>query len=173
MKIFFAFFLLFAPIVLNAQVNKSGYGQFKWGQLHAKTTMLTNCNSKLSGIDFMNCDFVNTDSLFLKKYKYIFCNIRFYKNKLAEIQFDINHNDLASVISALTKEHGLPIVKEKKHEALDKENQSTGYLWMIGDTQVFIINDGNKVPAICILSSISINKTYPENTLSLEKLIFE
>ncbi len=173
MKIIFAFFLLFTPIALTAQVNKSGYGQFKWGQLHAKTTMLTSCNSKLSGLDFMNCDFVNKDSLFLKKYKYIFCNVRFYKEKLAEIQFDIKHNDLASVISELTNEHGLPIVKEKKHEALDKENQSTGYLWVIGDTQVFIINDGNKVPAICILSSLSIRKNYPENTLSLEKLIFE
>jgi hypothetical protein len=173
MKIFFALFLLFSPIALNAQVNKSGYGQFKWGQLHTKTTMLTNCNSKLSGIDFMNCDFVNRDSLFLKKYKYLFCNVRFYKNKLAEIQFDINHNDLASVISALTKEHGLPIVKEKIHKSLDKENQSTGYLWIIGDTQVFVINDGNKVPAICILSSVTIKKTYPANTLSLEKLIFE
>ncbi len=173
MKIIFAFFLLFAPLLLTAQVSKSGYGQFKWGQLHAKTTMVANCNSKLSGKDFMNCDLVNTDSLFLKKYKYIFCNVRFYKEKLAEIQFDINHQDLAAVISAITNEHGSPIVKEKKHEALDKENQSTGYLWIIGDTQVFIINDGNRVPAICILSSISLRKTYPENTLSLEKLIFE
>jgi hypothetical protein len=67
----------------------------------------------------------------------------------------------------------LPIVKEKIHKSLDKENQSTGYLWIIGDTQVFVINDGNKVPAICILSSVTIKKNYPANTLSLEKLIFE
>jgi hypothetical protein len=109
----------------------------------------------------------------LNKYKYIFANARFYNGKLTEIQFDLKHKDLAALISNLTELLGRPTIKEKRHEALDKENQSTGYLWVIGDTHVFIINDGNKVPAICIISSVSMRSKYPENTLSLEKLIFE
>lgn len=161
------------PFVGLAQITKSGYGQYKWGQLHAKTSGLINCNSKLSGSDFENCEIDAKDSLFLNKYKYIFCNTRFYKGKLAEIQFDIAHKDLADVISAITQEFGKPVVLEKNHQALDKENQSTGYQWNIGDTRLFIINDGNKVPAICILYSNSMRASYPPNTLSLEKLIFE
>jgi hypothetical protein len=171
-KALFLFLILF-PLMLTAQITRTGYQQYKWGSQHSKLKTLLNCNSKLSGDNFLNCELGTKDSLLLNKFKYQFANARFYKDRLAEIQFDIRHKDLAALISYLTEEHGSPIIKEKRHEALDKENQSTGYLWTIGDTQVFIINDGYKVPAICILSSISVRATYPPNTLSLEKLIFE
>lgn len=163
----------FLPILLTAQITKQGYNQFKWGQLKQTTKGLGNCSNKLSGSNFENCEVQTKDSLLLNQFKFIFCNLRFYKNQLSEIQFDINHKDLGSLISYLTKNYGNPVIKEKAHKALDIENHSTGYSWIIGDTNVFIINDGIKAPSICILSSISIRKNYPENTLSLEKLIFE
>lgn len=173
MKHYFVFLLLVLPLFSMAQIHKYGYQEFQWGQSSAKTKNIKNCNAKFTGNNFANCDIVSKDSLFLNKYKFLFCNVRFYNDKLAEIQVDISHKDLAALISQITKEFGSPIIKEKKHQALDKENQSTGYTWTVGDTQIFIINDGVRVPAICVLSSISIRKTYPENTLTLDKLIFE
>ncbi len=173
MKHLFVFFLFISPILGNAQIHKHGYQEYQWGQSSAKTKNTKNCNAKFSGNDFANCEIITKDSLFLNKYKFLFCNVRFYNDKLAELQVDISHADLAALISQITKEFGSPIIKEKKHQALDKENQSTGYTWTVGDTQIFIINDGVRVPAICVLSSISISKTYPENTLTLDKLIFE
>ncbi len=169
----FVFLLFLLPMFSVAQIHKHGYQEFQWGQTSAKTKNIKNCNAKFSGNNFANCDIISKDSLFLNKYKFLFCNVRFYNDKLAEIQVDISHKDLAALISQITKEFGSPIIKEKKHQALDKENQSTGYTWTVGDTQIFIINDGVRVPAICVLSSISIRKTYPENTLTLDKLIFE
>lgn len=167
------FLTLIAFASSYSQINKHGYNQFKWGQSYVNTKDFQNCNTKLSGQEFINCDVYSLDSLFLKKYKFQFCNFRFYKNELSEIQFDLKHADIASVISNLTKAFGSPQIKEKKHQSLDKENHSTGYKWIIGDTQVLIINDGENVPAICVLSSISIQSKYPANTLNLEKLIFE
>lgn len=173
MKHYLIFLLLVLPLFGVSQIHKQGYQEFQWGQSSAKTKNIKNCNAKFSGNNFANCDILSKDSLFLNKYKFLFCNVRFYNDKLAEIQVDISHRDLAALISQITKEFGSPIVKEKKHQALDKENQSTGYTWTVGDTQIFIINDGVRVPAICVLSSISIRKTYPPNTLTLDKLIFE
>lgn len=173
MKHCIVLFLLLSPLLSISQISKSGYQQYSWGQSQVKTKNIANCNTKFSGTDFSNCDYLTSDSLFLNKYKFIFCNFRFYQNKLSEIQFDIKHKDLANVIADLTTSFGSPVVKEKKHQALDKENQSTGYIWNVGDTQIFVINDGNKVPAICILSSINIRNNYPANTLTLDKLIFE
>ena len=173
MKSYLIFLLMVLPLFSFSQIHKRGYGEFQWIQSSTKTKNIKNCNAKFSGNDFANCDIVTNDSLFLNKYKFLFCNVRFYKDQLAEIQVDINHADLAALLSQLTKEFGTPIVKEKKHQALDKENQSTGYAWTVGDTQIFVINDGIRVPAICVLSSISMRKLYPENTLTLDKLIFE
>lgn len=161
------------PFYSFSQISKSGYSSFKWGQSKESISQLKNCNNVLSGSDFSNCDVISKDSLFDGKYKYQFANLRFYKSQLCEIQFDLKHADIGNIIADLTKEFGNPKIKEKKYKALDEENQSTGYVWIIGDTEVFIINDGTRMPAICILSSISIKSTYPENTLSLEKLIFE
>lgn len=172
MKNYIVLFIL-SPLLSFAQISKSGYQQYKWGQSQATTKNIANCNTKFSGTDFSNCDYIVSDSLFLNKYKFIFCNFRFYQNKLSEIQFDIRHKDLANLIAELTTSFGSPVVKEKKHQALDIENQSTGYIWNVGDTQIFVINDGKKVPAICILSSMQIRNTYPANTLTLDKLIFE
>lgn len=169
--ILFSVFLL--PFISNAQISKAGYKDFKWGQLESATKGLMNCNSKLSGSEFTNCDITSKDSLFYKNFKYQFCNVRFFKGKLCEIQFDLNHADIASIIASFTQQFGKPIIKEKKHKALDEENQSTGYQWKVGDTEIFMINDGRRMPAICILSSISAKINYPANTLDLEKLIFE
>ncbi len=173
MKHYLVFLLLIFPFLGISQIHKNGYNDYQWGQTSAKIKNIKNCNAKFSGNDFANCDIVSKDSLFLNKYKFLFCNVRFYKDKLAELQVDISHSDLASLISHLTREFGSPTIKEKKHQALDIENQSTGYTWIVGDTQIFVINDGIKVPAICVLSSISMRKTYPINTLTLDKLIFE
>ena len=174
MKKFIILFSIFIiPIYSFSQINKSGYSKFKWGQAKETVSELKNCSNLLSGSDFSNCDITFKDSLFNGKYKYQFANLRFYKSQLCEIQFDLKHADIGNVIADLSKEFGNPTIKEKKYKALDDENHSTGYVWKVGDTEIFIINDGTRMPAICILSSSSIKAKYPENTLSLEKLIFE
>jgi hypothetical protein len=173
MKHCLLFVLLLLPFLGVSQIHKHGYNDLQWGHPSAKIKNIKNCNAKFSGNEFANCDIISKDSLFLNKYKFLFCNARFYKDNLAEIQVDISHSDLAALISQLTKDFGSPTIREKKHQALDKENQSTGYTWTVGDTQIFVINDGIRVPAICVLSSINIRKTYPANTLTIDKLIFE
>lgn len=172
-KLIILFSIFFVPIFSSAQISKTGYNKLTWGQLKENTNGLSNCNSNLSGSDFINCDLVSKDSIFFDTYKYQFANVRFYKSQLCEVQFDLKHSDIGNVIAELSKKYGNPKIKEKKFRALDEENHSTGYQWNIGDTEVFIINDGIKMPAICIISSISIKSKYPANTLSLEKLIFE
>ncbi len=169
--VLFSIFLF--PVISFSQINKTGYANYKWGQSKESTKGISNCNSILSGSEFSNCDIIAKDSLFNKKYKYQFANLRFFQSQLCEIQFDLKHADIGNVIADLSLEFGNPIIKEKKFKALDDENHSTGYVWKIGDTEVFIINDGTRMPAICIISSLSIKSKYPANTLSLEKLIFE
>lgn len=169
--ILFSFFYL--PLMVSAQISKVGYNKFTWGQTKEVTKEILNCNSKLAGSDFINCDLQSKDSLFLDKYKYQFANVRFFNSQLCEIQFDLKHADLGNVIAEISKKYGNPTIKEKKFSALDEHNHSTGYRWNIGDTEVFIINDGTRMPAICIISSISLKNKYPASTLSLEKLIFE
>ncbi len=171
-KIVTLFFILF-PLFLSAQITKSGYDKLKWGQAIESVKNISNCNSKLSGSEFVNCELSKSDSLFMAKYKYQFFNLRFYKGQLCELQFDIKHEDIGHIIAELSKEFGNPIIKEKQHKALDSDNQSTGYVWVSGDTHILIINDGKRMPAICVLSSNSMKAKLPESTLSLEKLIFE
>jgi hypothetical protein len=173
MKYCLLFVLLLLPFLGVSQIHKHGYHNYQWGQSSVKIKNIKNCNAKFSGDDFANCDVISKDSLFLNKYKFLFCNVRFYKDNLAELQVDIRHSDLAALLSQFTREFGSPVIKEKKYQALDKENQSIGYIWTYGDTQIFVINDGVRVPAICILSSINIRKMYPEHTQTLDKLIFE
>jgi len=167
------FFIFLFPVISFSQINKLGYSTYKWGQKKETTLGITNCNSILSGSDFSNCDITSKDSLFLNKFKYQFANLRFFQSELCEMQFDLKHADIGNVIAELSKTFGNPTIKEKKYKALDDENRSTGYVWKIGDTEVLIINDGTRMPAICVLSSISIKAKYPASTLSLEKLIFE
>lgn len=161
------------PMYLLAQVNSNGFNNFKWGQLHNNTNGIGKCSNASADNEFRNCDILSKDSILFKNIKYQFANVRFYKNQLCEFQFDIKHSDLGILIAEFSKKYGNPIIKEKKFNALDEENNSTGYKWIVGDTEIFIINDGNKMPAICVISSLSIKSKYPINTQSLEKLIFE
>lgn len=172
-KSFILFSIFFIPIFSSAQISKTGYNKFTWGQSKESTKGIANCNSVLSGSNFSNCDLISKDSIFFDAFKYQFANVRFYNSKLCEFQFDLKHSDIGNVIAELSKKYGNPKIKEKKFKAVDEENHSTGYQWIIGDTEIFIINDGTRMPAICILSSVSIKLKYPTNTLSLEKLIFE
>lgn len=169
----FILFFLFCINQLHAQINSKGYAQFKWAENKINISNLKNCNNKQSGQDFENCELISQDSLFLLKFKYKFVNLRFYKSQLSEIQFDLYHKDIANIISQLTLDFGSPIIKEKRQVSIEGEEPTIGYVWDIGDTHVLIINDGKLSPSICILSSNKINKTYPINSLSLEKLIFE
>lgn len=165
-------FVLF-PFLLSAQITKTGYAKLRWEQKIESIKNLNNCNSKLSGSEFVNCELQKTDSLFLGKYKFQFFNMRFYKGELCELQFDLKHEDISHIIAELSTEFGTPIIKEKQHKALDADNQSTGYIWVHGDTHILIINDGKRMPAICVLSSNTMKAKLPSNTLNLEKLIFE
>jgi hypothetical protein len=158
---------------LSAQIKNNGFNNFKWGQDKSTFTSLKNCNSKLSGEGFENCEIVNADSTFYKKIKYQFISARFYKNKLAELQIDIHHKDLSKLIADLTIDLGAPTIKEKRLASIDGDEQTIGYIWNVGDTHLLIINDGVLSPAIVVLSSKKIKSQYPSTTLSLEKLIFE
>lgn len=158
---------------LSAQIKSNGFDNFKWGQDKSTITTLKNCNSKLSGEGFENCELVNADSTFYKNNKYQFISARFYKNKLAELQIDINHKDLSKLIADITTDLGAPTIKEKRIASIDGDEQTIGYIWNVGDTHLLIINDGLLSPAIVVLSSKKIKSQYPSTTLSLEKLIFE
>ena len=167
--------LLFVFIfsVADAQIKSNGYNDFIWSQNKEQIKNLVNCNSKQAGTGFEICEYASKDSLFLGKYKYKNVSIRMYQNKLSELQFDLNHADVAAIIAELSIQIGKPEIKEKKQISIEGEEASIGYIWELGDTYVLIINDGRLSPAICVLSSKKIKNTYPINTLSLEQLIFE
>ncbi len=173
MRNLFIFLLLLVFNTANAQIKNNGYNNLTWSQSKEQIRNLSNCNSNQTGAGFEICEFQSKDSIFIGKYKYNFISIRFFQNKLSEIQFDIAHKDIANIIAELTIQYGKPIIKEKNELGVEGEEATIGYVWELGDTHMLIINDGKLSPSICVLSSIKIKKTYPPNTLSLEQLIFE
>lgn len=173
MKNICLFAFLLSPMLLFAQVKSNGYNNYKWGQARVNTIGLGKCSTQIVDAEFNNCDIISKDSLLFNNIKYQFANARFFKGQLCEFQFDVSHSELGKLIAELSKTYGNPSIIEKKHKALDEENNSTGYKWIVGDTEIFIINDGLKMPAICVINSISLKAKYPINTQSLEKLIFE
>ncbi len=168
-------FLLLLLISVNsfAQIKNNGFKNYNWGQDKSTISTLKNCSQKLTGAGFENCEIIFKDSLFYKDIKYKFISVRFFQNKLTELQLDINHSDLSNLVAELSKEFGNPIIKEKKLASIDGDEPTIGYVWNIGDTHLLIINDGKASPAIIILSSKKLKSQYPANNLSLEKLIFE
>lgn len=168
-------FILLCLTSINciAQIKSSGFKNYSWGQEKTVFNNLKNCNTKLSGASFENCEILDEDSVFFKNIKYNFISARFFQNKLAEMQLDINHTDLSKLIAEISIEFGKPIIKEKKLISIEGDEPTIGYVWNIGDTHLLIINDGKASPAIVVLSSKKIKSQYPVNTLSLEKLIFE
>ncbi len=169
MRLFICFTFLF-PSIVFAQINKQGYNGSIWGQSKESLTIIKSVDTKA---DFMYCEVNNKDSLFLGKYKYTYCNYRFYKNQLSEIHFDLNPNDLGNIVSYLTKTYNKPTILEKKQSTSSTHEISIGYKWNIGDSDILIINDGTKNPILCIVKSTKITNTYPQDILNIEKLIFE
>lgn len=167
------YLLLFSTLNGVAQIKSSGFKNFNWGQEKSTFKILKNCNNKLVGAGFENCEIVNSDSVFYKNIKYKYLNARFFQGKLSELQLDINHKDLSNLVAELSKEFGTPIIKEKKLASIEGDEPTIGYVWNIGDTHLLIINDGKASPAIIVLSSKKIKFQYPSTILSLEKLIFE
>ena len=161
MRNLFIFLLLLVFNAANAQIKNNGYKNLTWSQGKEQTRNLSKCNSNQTGAGFEICEFQSKDSLFIGKYKYNFISIRFFQNKLSEIQFDLAHKDIANIIAELTIQFGKPIIKEKNELGVEGEEATIGYVWELGDTHILIINDGKLSPSICVLSSIKIKKNIP------------
>jgi hypothetical protein len=170
--LFFIGVLLLSNVAVS-QITGNGYASLKWKSSKKSISGLINCSSNSNGLDFDYCELNSKDSLFLQKFKYSFVNLRFYKNQLAEIHFDFPSQNTANLIAFVTEELGNPTVLEKKNKAADDFEFSIGYKWVVAGTEVLIINDGPRNPALCIISSKAIKATYPSTILNIEKLIFE
>jgi hypothetical protein len=170
--------ILFLSIILlfyqtaSSQISATGIERYKWGTAKSSVKALVNCSTSDAGAGFENCQVSVPDSLFLGKYKYSFFNLRFYKGKLSEINIDLKHKDLASLVSELTVKFGKPAIKENTVSFDETQEDMIGYEWITGDTKLLILNKGTYNPVWCTFSSISMKKTIPTEK-DLGKLIFE
>jgi hypothetical protein len=167
-------FLLFISTFSFAQINPHGFSGLKWKTAKSSFTDLKNCDQLQAGSNFENCEYLSTDSLFLKKYKYSYANFRFYKGKFCEANFDLNHKDLGNLIAELTSTLGQPVIKENKTRSESPSGNVIGYEWVTGDTKILILNKGFYYPAWCTLSSVSMKKSIKsQQETDIENLIFE
>lgn len=157
-----------------AQINAKGYDNLLWGTPKNTLINLRNCSSNQAGDEFENCQLSFKDSLFLKKYKYSYSNLRFYQGSLVEVDFDLRHEDLAAIVSSLSTQFGKPLIKENKTRSADPMGNIIGYEWVIGDTKVLLLNKGPHAPAWCTIASVSQKKKYIKKlTVDIEQLIFD
>ncbi len=172
--LFVLFCLLFCFQFTQAQIDSKGYNGFEWGSKKSKYNVFHSCTSNQAGDHFQNCELKTKDSLFLNKYKYLFTNFRFYKGELCEINFDLQHSDLAAIVSELTMKFGSPAIKENKTRSEDEYNNYIGYEWQVGDTRILLLNKGKIAPVWCTINSISMQEKYKgPKAVDVEQLIFE
>ncbi len=172
MKKFIFLLILILPLFSYSQITGSGYFIYKWGGIKTTYPNLTHCNVTNAGDNFINCEIVSNDSIFLKSFHYDYCGMRFFNQKLSEIHFDLRYKELGSVIAKLSIDLGTPRILENAIHSADTAATTIGYEWIIGDTRVLIINKGPSNPVWCILSSQKIKKTYNKKVVDIEKLIF-
>lgn len=155
-----------------AQIKPTGYANYNWGEAK-KNVPVSDCSTKTAGEHFENCSMRSADSLFIGKYKYSYSNFRFYNDKLLELNFDLAHTDLATLVADLTIKFGYPKVKENKQDADDTNSMIIGYEWNVGDTHILVVNKGRLYPVWCTLSSIKQRKLIRDNSLDVEKILFD